>query len=209
MIYNKEIFLQFLEESDWNNEKTYNLFLRTFNEYEDKIKKQEENVIFYKDKFDQVITTLEETIKKYDNCIKLCEELKNENDKLKKRNFKNSSTQTYIYNVNKAEIDYNICDKNETKIVKNSKSISKYDLDIMYDDLKNIIQNTSHYRNKNKDMIVLLCNNRKNLIKLMGKNWYNKCVKCVADYTSINEEKQKELYENIIILFQEIFQNEW
>lgn len=89
------------------------------------------------------------------------------------------------------------------------KTISKYDLDIMYEDLKNIINNTTHYRIKNKDMIVLLCNNRKNLIKLMGKLWYNKCVKCVADYSSINEENQKELYENIILLFQEIFQNEW
>lgn len=209
MIYNKEIFLKFLEESDWNNEKTFNLFLRTFNEYQEKIKNQEEEINYYRDKFDQSIITLEETIKKYDNCIKLCEELKNENDKLKKKDLKTITTQTYIYNINKAEIDYNICDKNESRIVKNMKTISKYDLDIMYEDLKNIINNTTHYRIKNKDMIVLLCNNRKNLIKLMGKLWYNKCVKCVADYSSINEENQKELYENIILLFQEIFQNEW
>ena len=91
------------------------------------------------------------------------------------------STQTYIHN---------ICEK--------SRTISNLNLDIMWDEAKEIMSDDRRYKDKNNDMIVLLCDYKKDLIRLMGKLWYKKCVRCVEEYGKIKEEKQLELYkENI------------
>jgi len=212
MLYNKDIFLTFLESKDWTNEKTYNLFIRTTTEHEDKIKKLEDDNIYFKEKFDELVETMEDTIKKYDDCLKLCDELKKENNKLKNKEYRTISTQTYIYNVYNASVDYNLTfPTEETQLVKyeNKNTISKLQLDLLWDEAKEIMGDKRQYRDKNKDIIVLFCDYKKDLIRLMGKNWYKKCVKCVEEFGIINDEKHKDLYKNMVILFQEIFDNEW
>jgi len=212
MLYNKDIFLTFLESKDWTNEKTYNLFVRTTTEHEDKIKKLEDDNIYFKEKFDELVETMEDTIKKYDDCLKLCDELKKENYKLKNKEYRTISTQTYIYNVYNASVDYNLTFPiEETQLVKyeNKNTISKLQLDLLWDEAKEIMGDKRQYRDKNKDIIVLFCDYKKDLIRLMGKNWYKKCVKCVEEFGIINDEKHKDLYKNMVILFQEIFDNEW
>jgi len=187
MLLNKDIFLTFLNSTDWTHENTYNLYVRTFKEYDEKVDKAEEDAIYFKEK--------------YDEMLKKCEDLKKKI--IEKVNI---STQTYIHNINCAAIDYNICEKpQEIK----PKTISNLNLDIMWDEAKEIMSDDRKYKDKNKDMIVLLCDYKKDLIRLMGKSWYKKCVRCVEEYGKIDEEKQSELYKKMVLLFQEIFDNEW
>lgn len=213
MEINKEIFFTFLESKDWNNEKTYNLFNRIIKEHIDKIKDLEDDFIFYKDKFDEMKEIANDAINKYDNSLKLCEKLKNENDKLSKKNNKTISTQTYIHNIEKAAIDYNIPSQltltNETSLVTNKNSIKNLNLDVLWEKIKDIINSQKSYKEKNKEMLILFCEYKKELTKLMGKIWYKRCVKCVEVYSKIKEEENVILYKSMIKLLGEVFNNDW
>jgi len=213
MKLNKEIFLKFLESPDWNNEKIHNLFERVTKENNDKIDKLEEDLVFFKDKYEEMKKLLDKAIKNYDDVLKTCEKLKTENDSIKNKSSKNNATQTYIHNIKKASIDYEICDSQKllppsTEITE-TKTISKLNLDIMWDEAKNIINDKRSYKEKNKELIILLCDFKKELVKLLGKIWYRKCVKCAEDYGKTKESDQQELHKKIIEIFQDIFENDW
>jgi len=210
MEFNKEIFFTFLESSDWTNEKTYNLFQRANSENVAKIKKLEDDVLYFQNKFDEVKVMLDDTLKKYEDSLKLCEKLK------QKKQTKTISTQTFIHNIKQTSVDYEICNKQKLMICSadspdtvDSKTISKLQLDILWDDVKDILDDNRTYKEKNKDLIVLFCDYKKELVKLMGKNWYKKCVKCVEDFAKISEQEQKNLFLTMIKLFREVFDNDW
>lgn len=208
MEINKEIFLTFLESSDWSNQKTYNLFERINKEQLDKIKKLEDDVIYFQNKFDEVSLMLKDTLQKYEETLQLCEKLKN-------KPTHTTSTQTFINNIKNTTIDYTICDKSNTKLlllptnIIDSKTISKLKLDFLWDEVKSILNDGRNYKEKNKDLIILFCDYKKEIIKLMGKIWYKKCVQCVENFGKINDNEHKNLYSTIISMLREIFDNDW
>jgi hypothetical protein len=206
---NKDIFLKFLESDDWNNEKTYNLFMRLNGEYIDKISDLEEQSKFYQEKFEEVKDMMKTTLKKYDDILRISEELKAENDKLKYKIMKSVSTQTYIHNINQATIDYDICDKKSSLVLTNNKTISKLHLDKMWVESQDIIKTNSDFKEKNRELLLLFCNYKKELLKLMGKNWYKKCISSVEIFAKTKDEEHVDLYFDMISLIIEVFDNEW
>jgi len=85
----------------------------------------------------------------------------------------------------------------------------KLNLDILLDETKDIIKNKKNYKDKNKDILVLLVDYKKELIKLMGKTWYKKCVKYAEDFAKLNDDEHKKLFTTLIALFNEVFENDW
>lgn len=214
MDINKEIFFTFLESTDWNKEKTFSLFQRLNKEKDELIEKLEEDVKKQKSNYNEIRKITDITLEKYDNCLKLCDSLRKENSSLKSKNTQNKFVQTYVQNVKHAVVKYDmkhtiIEPSFPKKLLTIENSISNLNLDKLWDDAKKIMNSENTFKDKNRELIILLVEYKKKLIKLMGHKWYNKCRNCVQDFSSDNEKEQLQLYKNIINLFSNIFQNEW
>ena len=216
MDFNKEIFFKFLESPDWNHEKTYNLFLRLSKEKDILIEKLEKQLDKNDKNFDELKKITDITFAKYDDCLKLCEKLRKENITLKAKQSKEVSAQTYVCGVKKAEIIYeaSVAPNFQPTIQEASNlqlvpSISKLNLDTLWDEAKDIMANTETFKDKNRDLLVLFVDYKNSLIKLMGRDWYKKCRTCVQTYTSLDDDSHLVLYKKMVKLLGEVFEKEW
>lgn len=217
MKINKEIFLKFLEDGDWDNDKTFSLFQRLTKEKDDEINKLEEEVALYFDKYKGIKNILDETLKNYEECICFCSKLQEENEKLRSKITKNTSSQTNVYDVKKASVNYEISTVpyykpviREPLAIENQKTLTQNNLDKLWDESKDIILNhKKSYKEKNKHMIVLFVDYKNGLIEIMGKDWYEKCKDCVREFADIDDKQQITLYVKIMKLMSEVFECEW
>jgi len=215
MDFNKNIFFKFLNSKDWNHEKTFSLFQRLHKEKDELINELKEEVKKQKSNYNEIKKITDITFEKYDDCLILCEKLKEENKNLKNKKNKTIGIQTYVQNVKHAIVKYENNENIPTiteppspkKISQNS--ISQLNLDTLWDEAKDIMDNKEPFKDKNRDLIVLFVDYKKNLIKLMGRDWYNKCRNCVQEYTNLSEKEHISLYSKLINLLTDVFQNEW
>ena len=215
MDFNKEIFFKFLDSPDWNHEKTYNLFLRLSKEKDDLIKKLDKQLEKNDKNFDELKKITDLTFEKYDGCLKLCDKLKKENERLRAKK-KDVSCQTYVCGVQKAEIIYEasltpdflptIHEPSKLELVP---SISKLNLDTLWDEAKEIMANQEPFKDKNRDLLVLFVDYKNSLVKLMGRDWYKKCRTCVQQYTMTDDIAHKGLYQKMVKLLGEVFEKDW
>lgn len=206
MKINKEIFFKFLECEDWDNDKTFSLFQRLTKEKDDEINNLEEEVALYKDKYISLKNILDDTLKNYEECISFCSKLQEDNEELRSKIAKNTSSQTsckdvspYYKPVIKAPL-----------AIENQKTLTQNNLDKLWDESKDIILNhKKSYKEKNKHMIVLFVDYKNGLIEIMGKEWYEKCKDCVREFADIEDKHQITLYVKIMKLMSEVFECEW
>lgn len=214
MNINKEIFFKFLESEDWDKDKTFSLFQRLNKEKDELIEKLEEDVKKQRSNYFEIKKITDITLDKYEECLQLCDTLKNENDKLKKKNTNNIGVQTYVQNVKKATVKYDLVPtiiepSSPKKYLAIENSITNLNLDTLWDEAKEIMSSNQHYKDKNRELIVLFVDYKKNLIKLMGREWYNKCRDCVHEFTNGTEKEQLSLYSRLLNLLGDVFQHEW
>lgn len=160
MKLNKNILKVFLESDDWTHDKTISLFEKVNFEKDEHIEDLKDEVMFYKDKYQELKRILDDTLEQYEKCLKLCN---NMNKKL---------------NIPKKDIGITV-----------KRTISNLNLEELWNKMKDITSSEKDTKTKNKKLITLLCNYKQPLNELMGKDWYQECINLVEKFGTENQTK--------------------